>query len=108
MASTAIRKTSRPAEGEDRAVMKEEESVGTQGESLADGVGVIKVAESSNESGSEVDEKERPTMLTQATREVVGEQVGGEETPARPLDANVTMWGSKMSQGAAMLTKAVG
>jgi hypothetical protein len=30
---------SRPTEGEDRAVMVEEESVDTQGESLADGVG---------------------------------------------------------------------
>ena len=88
--------------------MEEEESVGTQGESLADGVGVIEVAESSNESGLEANQEERPTMLTQATREVVGEQVGGEETPARPLDANVTMWGSRMSQGAAMLTEGGG
>jgi len=103
--STAIRETSRPTEGEDRAVMEEEESVGTQGESLADGVGVIEVAESSNESGSEANQEERPTMLKQATREVVGEHVGGEETPARPLDANVTMRGSRMSQGAAMLTE---
>ena len=87
--------------------MEEEESVGTQGESLADGVGVIEVAESSNESGSgsEANQEERPTMLKQATREVVGEHVGGEETPARPLDANVTMRGSRMSQGAAMLTE---
>jgi len=28
-----------PMEGEDRAVLEEEESVGTQGESLVDGVG---------------------------------------------------------------------
>ena len=47
--------------------MEEEESVGTQGESLADGVGVIEVAESSNESGSEANQEERPTMLKQAT-----------------------------------------
>jgi hypothetical protein len=38
-ASTAIRETSMPMEGEDRAVLEEEESVGTQGESLVDGVG---------------------------------------------------------------------
>ena len=38
-------------EEEDRAVLEEEESVGTQGESLADGVGVIEVAESSNKLG---------------------------------------------------------
>ena len=60
-------------EEEDRAVLEEEESVGTQGESLADGVGVIKVAESSNKLGLEANKEERPTMLTQATREVVGE-----------------------------------
>jgi hypothetical protein len=33
---------------------------------------VIEVAESSNESGSEPNKEERPIMLTQATREVVG------------------------------------
>ena len=54
-------------------------------------MGVIEVAESSNELGPEANQEERPTMLTQAMGEVVGEQVGGEETQAKPLDANVTM-----------------
>ena len=40
-------------EEEDRAVLEEEESVGTQGESLADGVGVIEVVESPNKLGPE-------------------------------------------------------
>ena len=82
--STAIRETSRPTEGEDRAVMEEEESVGTQGESLADGVGVIEVAESSNESGPEANQEERPTMLTQATRRLENRWV--EEKPCSPRE----------------------
>ena len=64
-------------EEEDRAVLEEEESVGTQGESLADGVGVIEVAESSNKLGPEANQEERPTMLKQVTREEGGEHVGG-------------------------------
>ena len=47
-------------EEEDRAVLEEEESVGTQGESLADGVGVIEVAESSNKRDQKRTRKKGP------------------------------------------------
>ena len=60
-------------------MLEEEESVGTQGESLADRVGVIEVAESSNKLGPEANQEERPTMLKQVTREEGGEHVGGGE-----------------------------
>ena len=72
-------------EEEDRAVLEEEESVGTQGESLADGVGVIEVAESSNKVGPEANQEERPTMLKQVTREEGGERVV-EEKPCSPRE----------------------
>ena len=61
-------------EEEDRAVLEDEESVGTQGESLADGVGVIEAAQSSNKLGPEANQEERPTMLTQVTREEARER----------------------------------
>ena len=66
-------------EEEDCAMLEAEESVGTQGESLADGVGVIEVAASSNKLGLEANQEERPTMLKQVTREEGGEHVGGGE-----------------------------
>lgn len=71
-------------EGEDCTVLEEEKSVGTQGESLADGVGVIEVAESSNELGPEANQEERPTMLTQATRRLENRWV--EEKPCSPRE----------------------
>ena len=60
-------------------MLEEEESVGTQGESLADGVGVIEAAQSSNKLGPEANQEERPTMLKQVPREEGGEHVGGGE-----------------------------
>ena len=50
-------------EGEDRTIVEEAESFGTHGESLAGGVGVTEVAESSNALGPEANKEERPMLL---------------------------------------------